>query len=372
MKRVSNERGIALLVAILGLLVAGSLISAFVVLGVLENRMASNTRRVGQAFSTAEHGLSQTVGNWDTSNWNQLAVNDSAAVSGTTPGGTGSYAGFVRRLNNELFVVDISAADGAGGARQRLGALVKLRPIDMDIQAALTTRGQTRVGGSAEINGIDTDPSGWSGCPPDSSLAGIRLPSAGDLQLIGGCSDASCIDGAPAVDPDPTIDDSTFFDYGDADWDALVGMANKILPPGTYTGVQPSYNGLACNTPDPKNWGDPITPMSDCGSYFPIIYISGDGNINGNYGQGMLLVEGDLAVQGGFQFYGIVIVKGSLKTTGTGGHFNGAVLAANVDLDQNTVLGDALVQYSQCATKRVLNSAASGSMLRSRAWFHAY
>jgi hypothetical protein len=372
MRRTTDESGIALLVAILGLLVAGSLISAFVMLGVLEHRMASNTRRVGQAFSTAEHGLSQTVGNWDVSAWNQLAVNDSATVSGTTPGGTGSYAGVVKRLNNELFMVDIAATDGGGGARQRLGSLIKLLPITMDIRAALTTRGQTRVGGSAQISGLDMDPTGWSGCPPVSSLAGIRLPAAGDLQLIGGCSDASCIDGVPAVDPDPAIGDSTFFDYGDSDWDALVASASIILPPGTYTGIQPSYTGMECNTSDTKNWGDPITSSSACGSYFPIIYISGNASVNGNYGQGILLVEGDLSVQGGFEFYGIVIVKGSLKTTGTGGHFNGAVLAANVDLDQNTVLGDALVQYSQCATVRALNSAASGAMLRSRAWFHAY
>lgn len=372
MKRATDERGIALLVAVLGLLLAGSLISAFVMLGVLEHRMASNTRRVGQAFSAAEHGLSQTVGNWDKTSWNLMAVSDSIAVSGATPGGTGSYAGFVRRLNNELFLIDVTAADGNGGARQRLGALIKLRPIDMDIRAALTTRGNTRVGGSAHISGLDMDPTGWSGCPPDSSLAGIILPSAGNLELVGGCSDGSCIEGVPAVDTDPGINDSTFFQYGEVDWDALVGMATKILPPGTYTGVQPSYNGLECNTPDPTNWGDPMTTTSDCASYFPVIYISGDGNVNGNYGQGILLVEGDLAVQGGFQFFGIVIVKGSLKTTGTGGHFNGAVLAANVDLDQNTVLGDALVQYSQCATKRVLSSAASGSLLRSRAWFQAY
>ncbi|UCD24799.1 MAG: hypothetical protein JSW51_02450, partial [Gemmatimonadota bacterium] len=94
--------------------------------------------------------------------------------------------------------------------------------------------------------------------------------------------------------------------------------------------------------------------------------------INGNYGQGILLVEGDLSVQGQFKFFGIVIVRQALKTTGTGGHFNGAVLAANVDLDQNTVLGDALVQYSKCATQRVLSSASPGALLRSRAWFQAY
>ncbi|UCG84827.1 MAG: hypothetical protein JSW71_12800 [Gemmatimonadota bacterium] len=372
MKRATNERGIALLVAVLGLLVSGSLISAFVILGVLEHRMASNTRRVGQAFSAAEHGLSQTVGNWNSTAWNTMAVNDSVVVSGVTPGGTGSYAGLVRRLNNEMFVVDIAATDGAGGARQRLGAFVKLRPIDMDIRAALTTRGQTRVGGNAAISGVDSDPSGWTGCPPDSSVSGIMLPSVGDLETIGGCSSASCIDGSPPVGTDPNINDSTFFEYGDVDWAELVAMATKVLPPGTYTGVQPSYVSGRCDTPDPRNWGDPFVPTSDCGSYFPIIYISGDASVNGNYGQGILLVDGNLSVQGGFQFYGIVIVRQALETTGTGGHFNGAVLAANVDLDQATVLGDALIQYSQCATKKVLSSAAPGALLRSRAWFHAY
>jgi len=372
MRYTANERGMALFVAVVGLVVAGSLISAFVVLGVLEHRMASNSRRVGQAFSAAEHGLSQTVGNWNSLAWNALAVNASAAVSGGTPAGTGSYAGLVQRLNKELFLIDITAVDGAGGARQRLGAFVKLRRIAMDIRAALTTRGATRVGGSAQINGMDQDPTGWAACPPDSSVAGIILPAAGNLTTIGACSGASCIAGAPPVDTDPSINDSTFFDYGDVDWDALVSMATRVLPPGTYTGVQPSFTGAQCNTSDILNWGDPLNPASDCGDYFPITYISGDAAINGNYGQGILLVDGDLSVQGGFQFFGIVIVRQSLKTTGTGGHFNGAVMAANVDLDQNTVLGNALVRYSKCATTRVLNSASPGSLLRSRAWFQAY
>ena len=372
MRYTANERGMALFVAVVGLVVAGSLISAFVVLGVLEHRMASNSRRVGQAFSAAEHGLSQTVGNWNSLAWNALAVNASAAVSGGTPAGTGSYAGLVQRLNKELFLIDITAVDGAGGARQRLGAFVKLRRIAMDIRAALTTRGATRVGGSAQINGIDQDPTGWAACPPDSSVAGIILPAAGDLQTIGGCTGASCIGGAPPVDTDPSINDSTFFDYGDLDWATMVSMATKILAPGTYTGVQPSYVGAQCNTADVLNWGDPINPISACGGYYPVTYISGDAVINGNYGQGILLVEGNLQVQGGFMFFGIVIVRQALSTTGTGGHFNGAVLAANVDLDQNTILGDALVQYSSCATQKVLDNAAPGALLRSRAWFQAY
>ncbi len=65
-------------------------------------------------------------------------------------------------------------------------------------------------------------------------------------------------------------------------------------------------------------------------------------------------------------------MRGQLRTTGTGGHFNGAVLAANVDLDDITVLGDALVQYSSCAVLRALDSASPARPLRSRGWLHTY
>ncbi|KPJ92544.1 MAG: hypothetical protein AMS18_07200 [Gemmatimonas sp. SG8_17] len=372
LKHARNERGLALLVAVIGLLVTGMVLSAFVVSGMMERREANSTLRSTQAFAIAEHGLNETIGNWTTASWNEMAVDSSAPVSGTTAGGSGTYAGTVRRLNQELFLIDITGVDAGTRARQNLGALVKLRLLTMDIQAALTTRGPTKVGGSAEIDGTNQDPSGWTGCAADSDLAGLRLPSAGDLTTIGGCSGASCITGSPAVDPDPAINDSTFFEYGDTDWDGLVAMANKVISPGTYTGIGPVIVSGTCMISNSNNWGDPLTPTSACGGYFPIIYAGGNIAINTGYGQGILLVEGDLSVQGGFEFYGIVIVKGQLKTAGTGGHFNGGVLAANVDLDDISVLGDALVQYSSCAITRVLQSAGTGAMLRSRGWLYSY
>ncbi len=373
MKRLNNERGAVLLVAIIGIIVAGSLVTALVSVTVMDYRQGRATTSTGQAFAAAEDGLSATIGTWTGGPYNGLVVNDSVVTTGSTPNGTGSYSTTVRRLNNELFIVDVLGADSRTGARQRVGAFVKLRLLDMDIQAALTTRGPTRVGGSAQIDGMDQDPTGWTGCPPDSDLAGIRLPDADDLDLQGSCSDASCIDGAPGIDPDPSVSDSTFFQYGDTDWDGLVAMANKFLPPSTYTGVGPRFDGTgACDPTDTGNWGDPLNPTSNCGSYFPIMYSPGSVNINGGYGQGILLVEGDLRVQGGFEFFGIIIVKQSLTTTGTGGHFNGSVMAANVDLDQNTVLGDAIVNYSGCAVERALKAAGSGAQLRSRGWLYSY
>jgi len=70
-----------------------------------------------------------------------------------------------------------------------------------------------------------------------------------------------------------------------------------------------------------------MTPTGVCGSYFPVIHITGNGAvINGRKGRGSCSWTGSLSVQGGFQFYGIVIIKGSLKTSGGGGtpaHFWG-------------------------------------------------
>ena len=106
--------------------------------------------------------------------------------------------------------------------------------------------------------------------------------------------------------------------------------------------------------------------------YIPVIYSPGDLKIAASDpGQGILLVEGNLEVSGGHEFYGPVIVRGTLTTTGTGGHFVGGVIAANVSLDASTVLGDALVQYSACTvTRAVLNntSLTRARPLENRGW----
>ena len=187
------------------------------------------------------------------------------------------------------------------------------------------------------------------------------------LITTAGCGGLSCVDGSVKIDEDPTIDDSTLTTFGDVPWGDLIGMANKVIASGNYR-AEPSLSGSDCNVNDPDNWGDPLNPASACGDYFPVIYATGDLTVNGVQGQGILLVDGNLDVQGGFEFYGPVIVRGALSTQGTGGHFNGGVIAANVDLDQSSVLGDAIVNYSSCAIARAVSGAASGARLKERSW----
>jgi hypothetical protein len=89
------------------------------------------------------------------------------------------------------------------------------------------------------------------------------------------------------------------------------------------------------------------------------------------YGQGILLVDGDLQVRGGFTFFGIIIVQGTFTTGNGTNRIFGAVMASNAaDLNQ-TFLGTSTIQYSRCAvTRAVLNNAALARArpLAERSW----
>ena len=131
--------------------------------------------------------------------------------------------------------------------------------------------------------------------------------------------------------------------------------------------------GSTCKTSDNKNWGDPArntTTPGACETYFPIIYAPGDLAINGNVGQGILLVAGNLSIQGNFSFYGPVISRGSVKLTGTGNHINGSVLAANVidSTSTSSLTGNSAIQYSRCSNNMALQRTAMPTKTPQRSW----
>jgi len=365
-----NARGVALPMAIFALVVIGVLVGASFFIGRQEQSVGRNTVQLQKAFSAAEGGMQLQLVNWNPVTYNNLVIGDSATFAGTLPG-TGWYRGSVRRLNKLLFLLRSEGFNRDSTARQQVGMLLRLRPVEIAITAALKTQGEVTVGGSSYTSGYDSLPTGWTGCgalqPP---LPGIQLPDSSDISTSG-CSGLTCVAGSPKVDEDATINDSTLTTFGDANFDDWEDLATKRITGGTRK-IEPSWSGSTCNTADPNNWGRPLAPTLVCGSYFPVVWVDGDLTINGVQGQGVLLVNGDLDVQGGFEFYGPVLVKGRLSTQGTGGHFQGGVIAANVDLDQTTVLGNAVINYSSCAIAKALQNSAPAAPLRSRSWANLY
>ena len=371
MQRLNSNRGVALPLAIFALVVVGALVAGSFFIGMQEQRVGRNTVALQQAFAAAEAGAQTAVIEWDPTVVNQLTVGTELAIGGTLPGSSGWYRGAIRRLNEMMFLVRAEGFSPDSQARQQVGLLVRLRPVEVNIQAALETQGQTKIGGSSYIDGNDNLPSGWTDCPStEPPLPGIRINDSDSLSFSG-CGGMSCIAGDPQVEQDPTINDSTLTTFGDLDFDGLRELANKFVSGGTMK-IEPAVSGTACLTGTLNNWGSPLDPSGPCGGYFPIVWSEGDLNINGDQGQGVLIVNGNLRVQGNFEFFGPVLIRGTLETTGTGGHFNGGVIAANVDLDQNTVLGDAVVNYSSCALAKALKNSAQGALLRDRSWINLY
>jgi hypothetical protein len=87
-----------------------------------------------------------------------------------------------------------------------------------------------------------------------------------------------------------------------------------------------------------------------------VTYVAGDLQITaGSIGNGILVVDGNLDIHGGLQFYGLVIVKGVVSFTGGGANptnIYGAVLAGQSSVVDTTLGGSAVIDFDSCALNR--------------------
>ena len=390
---MKNERGMALAITVFALVVVAALVAGTFYAATQEQRTADNTRRSVAALGAAEAGIDDVVTNWSTktSRLNKMSnypadsqSYGSSASPLQTPGKTGTYYTNVYRLNTNMFLIDVTGRDNSNatqaqgmgiGGRQRLGVLVKIQPINFGISASLMTRNSVSLQGNAQVDGTDNSPqvdnptdTVWNSCTTGSALAGVSTGTGASVSTGGNATVA----GNPPVQHDSAI--SSKFANVDSLYSALASRANIVLPGGNYK-TDPSFTGSACNTTDTFNWGDG-TSNNACSTYFPIIHITGDVTLNGDVGQGILLVDGNISVQGSYQFFGITIAKGSIGSAGggsTAAHFYGATMAQDVNLTTtNTLSGKATLLYSSCAIQTALTNVSVTALLKSRSWVQLY
>jgi hypothetical protein len=351
-----DRRGMALALTLVALVIVGALVAGALFSGTADQRMAENARFQQQSFGVAEGVAFGALGTWP-ANRRVYAVRrayplDSAAPLASdgpavSPGRRGSYAGNVYRLSRTLYLLDVTARDTTSRTRQRLGMLIRIVPPQVNVQAALTIgEGGGGGGGSGTplLNGTDT-PLPTRDCgPAEASVAAVRS----------------------------TSDSSAPYASGSPEYAALSSRASLELSPGRYAPGPVVVDGVCVTDAQPGNWGDGNDDTGPCGAYLPIVWLKGAGtsSITGGQSQGVLLVDGDLAVTGPFSFYGLIVVRGALTTSANAAlAVYGAVVARRTDWGAG---GTVTLNWSSCAVTDALLAAGIGALNRSRGWVQLY
>ena len=374
--RQEEQRGFTLPVAMFALGVVGLIMTGGVFIARQEGRIGVANEHAGLAFYLTEQGLVDLMANWNSALFDALPDWGDTAVTRDYPG-LGLVTARVTKMTDNLYFVDADGTVTRGGAMlsgasRRLGVTVRLVTADIAPPAALTTRGPTTLTGSAEVHGEDEVPFGWGGvCPAGlENKPGILTDNASQV----GTQGAAVITGVPAVEEDISINDSTFTQFGDLTWADLTDMADIRLAGGTINNTAPDSTAAGvCNNGQAflSNWGNPENPGAACFNWYPIIHINGSGLIqSGGVGQGVMLVEGNLDLRGGFVFYGVIIVQGSISTQGSGNRVYGGVMASNASFAAQSLVGGSVVTNSTCAVSRAMinSSLTRVRPLASRSW----
>jgi hypothetical protein len=371
---------------IIAVLVAGS---SYV--SMQEARLGQNSLIQSRAFAAAEYGLNRIQADWDRTPNLQMATGGKFDTTYTLPGQEVAKVRYVR-LNDETFWIVSEGRAYVGNSQtanrqavKRVGAVLRLRIPTIDAKGAITAGGDVTVKGAANVNGRDSVPASW-GCdtlalPPDDK-PGIVVPPGDTVKLQGSGS----VLGDPAFTTDSVAGKAeTYFGFGEENWQSLIQQANWRLTSKNPTNV-PSPVADAqgyCDKTKSWNWGEPKRPATldggetlvpDCYNYFPIIYAPYGLELQGNgRGQGILLVQGDLVINGTFDWYGVVVVTQNIIRGNGSAQIMGAVMAANETVAEGSMIsGTTNYNYSSCSIARALRGSAQVVQAKHRAWAELY
>ncbi|MEE9270197.1 MAG: hypothetical protein V3V49_08045 [Candidatus Krumholzibacteria bacterium] len=377
-KFCSDESGLGLLIVMIMVGVLSGL--AFMGLSLAHSELeiaVRNESRTAASYA-AEAGLALSLENWAGAMAATTPPGDTTVISQGTLAGGFSYRGVVQRLDDgssvhPLYALRVGAT--RAGYRGQVGLLVTSVPLEIPMDFAMRVRSTLTMRGSSVIDGNDNVPPNLAAdCPPpDDSRPGIITDDVNNLDVDGGPT----VDGDPPVLVDPDITDENFFDFGGLSFEEIAAKANIVFNGNSTisgTDPKPSLDGNGyCDVSDQFNWGDPTNLGEPCSSWFPIIYVNGDLQLNGSgAGQGILIVNGDLNMTSGVEFYGPVIVTGQLTSTGGGFHIYGGLITGATDInDESVITGNSTVAFSSCALRRAVSHSdvSEARVLAERPWF---
>ena len=366
-KSLRDQRGIALPMALLALLILSTLVIAFSLLATSEPLISANQKLVAQARAVTESGLEQAI--WALNNPTDpnglptpLPGPVPAPYDGSAPipimvNGTQIGVVFVTVTNginpNERNVVAVGWAPtnaGSGSkAHQKIQTTVSRFIFSATPPpAALTVQGQINITGNTNI---DSRPDQTCGAKDGTwSVGATAVGGSGEVYGADGNNTAGQSAPSGITDVKQNVPTSAFAPfllknqdlnslkamakaagtyYSGAGVSSLTFNAGNTLPNGiifvdTVSGVNVDQNGA--NT----------TPTSDLASVS--IHGNSPADPSGIF-RGMIIVAGSLQISGDFHAQGMVYAVNDLVYTGTGtGLIEGAVMSQNIrDVSSTTI-----------------------------------
>jgi hypothetical protein len=366
-QRPPPRPGFALATALLTLGLIGALVTGTFFIATHEQRTGTDNLSTTRALGAAELGVESAIATWDRE-WNVVMQRGDRRTAPPTNLEAASAITEIVRLDNQLFLV--SSEGRSGPAHRIVRRYVALTVPEPTLRSAVALGGAATIEGTTHIDGTDRAPDGWICADPESPVAGIATPDSA-LIATGGCSLGPCVNGSPPISADSALRElGTLLRVGDFDWTELALRANATVE-GTVS-PRPSERDGVCDVEDQRNWGDPQRQGDGlCPNHFALVRAPGNLTIDGGRGQGILLVDGDLTIQGGFDFAGMVMVRGALHTGAAGARITGALAVAPADSSTLTTLRDLVAHFSRCAVHAAMLGSALPAPIAERSWFEA-
>lgn len=372
---VRNERGVALPLALITLVLLTTLMLAFAVLSQTEPVIAANQLRVSQARAQAESGFEYavwalTAGNVTTPPAGTIAnpmpsSPAPAPFNGATFTSNGTTGGFlvtvindpagdpdVRRITSTGWTPTNSGLDTHTKAHRVIQASVTGIPnIAGRAPCALCVKGELNVGGSASINGNNSDPACGGNNKYGTFTEGLTSTN-GSPSVTGGAGGIAQNQGSSPFNGflfrNTTLDalkdlakrNGTYFGPG---YSGNVDSSGKAVA-GTYTGSvtfnssNKVANGIVfVDTLDGQN----LDPSGSNTSTLAYLDIHGNPFLAGDF-QGYLVINGSLQISGNMKINGLVYAVNDFSYNGTGtGAINGLAVSANIrDTSATTIDSD--------------------------------
>ncbi len=378
-----GERGIALVVALLVLLVLSMLAVVLMVSVNVDTRITSHGLRETAALNNAEAGIGEAQarirkGDISLSSSNPRAVAqifnaaagsvpvlgaDSTGLATAQPAGSWLAYSTAARGPNVLtveFKTDparsfiykydetkdppiqttsgfpiyvITSTGTAGGDRRRIRSEVYQKPVPATVYGAVTANVIVNLTGSAYVCGHN-----HSASTPTSYPDAAPYPyhtGTGDLAGVWS-TDAITIGGS--ANPQGSPDTASY-------------------RTGPYTGPNGFYSGpwdvFGMTQSDFFSWiGPPVSPPNPP---LGLVFINGDVSYQGGDGTGLLYVKGDMTVNGNFTYRGLIYVEGDLKINGTTWILGGMIVQGSTEI--KIANGTCDVLYSSEMIEQAISSA---------------